>query len=177
MKVKKPQEAGQSTGQKGLAMRAVTAVAAIAISLLLLPACAKRKGVPDPEKVQAKMAATLDAERELVRSTVVDADSAERLIELLAERDRLVAEQAERVIRYQQRMLALGVDYDAERADFDAVAATYNTERREWQREVAELIATMKAETTAEEWKKIARYELKNLNPRELAYEPAQRER
>jgi hypothetical protein len=39
--------------------------------------------------------------------------------------------------------------------------------------EVAELVSAMKAETTAEEWKSVAKYQVKKLNPRELAYDPA----
>jgi len=146
------------------------AVAVALMALLFSPGCAQRKGPPDPAKVQQKMAATLDAERELVRSTVADTGRADRLVELLAQRDRLVAEQAERIVRYRERMLALSADYDAERADFEEAAGVYNTERREWQRQVAELLAAMKNETTAEEWKTIAKYQHKKLNPRELAY-------
>lgn len=148
----------------------IAAVLAVA-GLLLLPGCALRKGPPDPAKVQQKMAATLDGESELIRSTVVDPDRAEKLIGLLAERDRLVAEQTERISDYRERMRALNADYGAGRASFDQAVASYNAARQEWQREVAELASEMKAETTAEEWKAIAKYQVKKLNPRELAYD------
>jgi predicted nucleic acid-binding Zn-ribbon protein len=99
------------------------------------------------------MTATLEGESELIRSTVVDEDRAEKLIGLLAERDRLVAEQTERISDYRERMRALNADYGAERVSFDEAVASYNAGRQEWQREVAELVSAMKAETTAEEWK------------------------
>ena len=51
--------------------RSIATMAALAVAtLMLLPACAGRKGPPDPAKVQQKMTATLDGEKELIRSTV-----------------------------------------------------------------------------------------------------------
>ena len=43
-------------------------------TLMLVSACAGRKGPPDPAKVQQKMTATLDGEKELIRTTVASAE-------------------------------------------------------------------------------------------------------
>ncbi len=71
----------------------LTALAAIiaAISILLLPACASRKDAPDPIKVQEEIADYRNQELGLVQSTVSHQERADRLIQLLGERDRLVS--------------------------------------------------------------------------------------
>ena len=146
---------------------------ALATLFLLLPACALRKGPPDPAKLQQQMTKTLDGEKALIRSTIADAERAESLVGLLDERDRLVASHAELVQSYRERMAALNADYGAEREAFEKVIAEYNTKRVASQRELAKLIEAMKKEATAEEWKAVAKYQIKKLNPRELAYDAA----
>ena len=154
--------------------RSIATTAALAVAtLMLLPACAGRKGPPDPAKVQQKMTATLDGEKELIRSTVASAERAESLVALLDERDRLVAEHTEIVRGYREQMMALNADYGAERESFEEAIAGYNNERMEVQREFVELIDAMKKEASAEEWKAVAKYQIKKLNPRELAYKQA----
>lgn len=150
-----------------------TTVALAVAVLMLLPACAGRKGPPDPAKVQQKMTATRDGEKELIRSTVAIAERADSLIALLDDRDRLVTEHAETVRGYREQMMALNADYGAERESFDEAIAGYNENRAESQREFVELIDAMKKEATAEEWKAIAKYQIKKLNPRDLAYKQA----
>lgn len=139
---------------------------------LLAPACALRKGPPDPAKVQQKITAAREAERALVERTVEDSDRADRLAALLTERDRIVAAHAEAVVAYRGRMRALNADYDTTPQQLAEAVAGYNTERQQLQTELAELIGEMKAATTADEWKAIAKYELKKLDPRELVYGP-----
>lgn len=152
--------------------KSLSRILAVAVAGLMLSAgCALRKGPPDAAKIQQKIQATADGERELIRAAVADSERAENLVGLLAERDRLVAEQAERITAYRELMLALNADHGAERASFEEAVASYNAGRREWQREVAELVDAMKAEATAEEWKAIAKYQVKKMNPRELAYD------
>jgi len=146
---------------------------AVAALVLLLPACALRKGPPDPAKVQQRMTATLDGEKAMIQSMIADAERAESLIGLLAERDRLVAEHGELVQAYRKQMADLNADYNAERQDFEQAIAAYNTEREASQREQAELIEAMKHEATAEEWKAVAKYQVKKLNPRDLAHDAA----
>jgi predicted nucleic acid-binding Zn-ribbon protein len=150
-----------------------TIVALAVAALMLLPACAGRKGPPDPAKVQEKMTATLDGEKELIRSTVASAERADNLVALLDERDRLVAEHAETVSAHRERMTALMADYGAERDSFEEAISGYNKERSEAQRQIVELIDAMKKEATTEEWKALAKYQMKKLNPRELAYKQA----
>jgi predicted nucleic acid-binding Zn-ribbon protein len=116
------------------------------------------------------MAATLEDEKELIRSTVASAERADRVITLLDERDRLVAEHTEIIRGYRERMVALNADYSATRESFEEAISGYNNKRAQSQREFAELIDAMKKETTAEEWEAIAKYQIKKLNPRQLAY-------
>ena len=150
-----------------------TIVALAVAALMLLPACAGPKGPPDPAKVQEKLTATLDGEKELIRTTVASAERADNLVALLDERNRLVAELAETVRAHRERVTALMADYGAERDSFDEAILGFNKERSEAQRQIVELVDAMKKETTAEEWKVVAKYEIKQLNPRELAYKQA----
>jgi hypothetical protein len=155
-------------------MRTIGAGIALAVAaLVLLPACALRKGPPDPEKVQRKMTATLEGEKELIRSKVASPERADNVIALLDDRDRLVADHAKTVADYRNRMKALNGDYDADRSDFEEAIAAYNEDRAKWQSEFASLISAMKAEATATEWKAISKYQLGKLNPREMAYKEA----
>lgn len=158
--------AGQTT-QRAAALLGMVLFAALTIG------CALRKGPPDPAKVQQKIAAAKDAERTLVERTVTDAERAARVVELLGERDRIVAAHAEAVGAYRGRMRALNADYDTTTEQLAAAVTEYNEQRFGLQTELAELIAEMKAATTAEEWKAIAKYQLKKLEPRELIYGPA----
>lgn len=140
---------------------------------MLMPGCALRKGPPDPAKVQQKIVAAKDAERALVERTVNDAERAARMVELLGDRDRIVAAHADAVVAYRGRMRELNADYDTTTEQLAAAVTEYNEQRFGLQTELAELVAEMKAATTAEEWKAIAKYELKKLEPRELIYGPA----
>lgn len=142
----------------------------IAVILLITPACALRKGPPDPAKVQQKIEETKSAERQIIVSTVEDPERISEILDLLAERDRLVASQADAVESYRDKMRNLNADYDASREDFEQAIAEYNASRRQGQQDFVELIAKMKAATTAEQWKELSKYQLKKLNPRELAY-------
>jgi predicted secreted protein len=149
---------------------AVLAAIISAISILFLPACASRKDAPDPVKVQEEIAEYRNQELELVRSTVSDHDRANRLIQLLGERDRLASDHAKEISEYRKQMSALNADYNAERESFDMLMTSYNRRRETAQKEFVALIEAMKKETTAEEWKIISKYQLKRLHPRELSY-------
>ena len=135
-----------------------------------LASCATLTQPPDPAKVQAQIAEAREQEIELVRATVADAERAERLLELLAERDRLVAEHAKSVIEHRQKIATLTADYDARREDFEALLADFNRQRASAQKETIDLVAAMKATTTPDEWKTISRFQLKRLEPRKLVY-------
>jgi hypothetical protein len=148
-------------------------VATMALVVLVLAACASRKEAPDPVAVQEQIAEYRSEEIDLVRSTVLDADRAERLIALLGERDQLISDHVEEIIAHRAEISALNADYNAERESFDVQLNEYNVQRKSAQREIITLIAAMKKETTVDEWKVISKYQLKRLNPRQTGYQQA----
>ena len=159
------------------AMKTTITKIAIAITVtvaLVLAACASRKEAPDAAAVQEQIAEYRAQEIDLVRSTVLDADRAERLIALLGERDRLISDHVKEIIAHREEISALNADYNAERESFDVLLNKYNKQRESAQREIVALIAAMKKETTVDEWKVISKYQLKRLNPRQTGYRQAQ---
>lgn len=132
--------------------------------------CAGRGGPPDPAEVARKLQQTKNDERALVEMRVADPERAERVIGLLDERDRLVTGQAERVAEHWRRMGELNADHAASREDFERAVAGFNRDRQAWQRRMVELLAEMKAATDAEEWKRISKFQLKKLDPRNPVY-------
>ena len=148
-----------------------TLVSAAALLLvILLASCATLRQAPDPAKVQAQIAAYREQEIALVHATVADPGRAERLIMLLAERDRLAAEYAKRISEHRERLAALAADYDAGREDFEALLSAFNRRRAAAQRESIELVAAMKAATTADEWDTISEFQFERLDLRTLSY-------
>ena len=150
------------------------AIATTALVVLVLAACASRKEAPDPVAVQEQIAEYRVQEIDLVRSTVLDADRAERLIALLGERDQLISDHVQEIIAHRAEVSALNADYNAERESFDVLLNKYNKQRESTQRDIVALLATMKKETTADEWKVISKYQLKRLDPRQTGYRQAQ---
>ena len=142
---------------------------------VLLASCTTLQRAPDPLKVQAQIAEAREQELALVRATIADPGRAERFIELLRERDRLVAEHAGHLVAHRQRIAALTADYDARREDFEALLADFNRQRVVAQSETIDLVAAMKAATTAREWKAISKFQLKRLEQRKLVYGEAAR--
>lgn len=138
--------------------------------VVLLASCATLKKAPDPGKVQAQIAEARAQELELVRATVADPARAERLVELLAERDRLVEKHARLLTAHRQKMAVLAADYDARREDFEVLLADFNRQRAAAQKETIDLVADMKAATTVDEWAAISKFQLKRLAPRKLVY-------
>ena len=148
-------------------------IAIMATAVLALAACASRKEAPDPAAVQEQIADYRAQEIELVRSTVLDADRAERLIALLGERDQLISDHVQEIIAHRKEISVLNADYNAERESFDVLLKKYNKQRESAQGEIVALIAAMKKETTVDEWKVISKYQLKRLNPRQTGYQQA----
>ena len=146
----------------------IAATACLAAVALL--SCAGLRQPPDPAKVQMKIAAAREKEIALVRETVSEPARAERFVELLGERDRLVEKHAKHVIEHREKMAVLAADYDAEREEFEALLTEFNRQRALAQKETIDLVVAMKATTTADEWKAISRFQLKRLQPRELIY-------
>lgn len=139
----------------------------------MLPACSSRDLTVDPVKVQAEIDAYREQELLLVRETVADRERSERLIGLLGERDRRVADYAREISQFRGEMAKLNADYDARREDFDELLAGFNSRRLEVQKEWIDLISAMKATTTSAEWKVISRFQTKRLDPRHLTYSQA----
>ena len=140
------------------------------VGLVLLASCATLTRAPDPGKVQAQIAEAREQELALVRATVVDPGRAERFIELLVERDRLVEEHARLLAAHREKMAVLAADYDARREDFEALLTDFNRQRAVAQKETIDLVAAMKAATTADEWETISKFQLKRLELRKLVY-------
>jgi hypothetical protein len=154
-------------------MRTLDGIFAVIVCLLgflLVASCATLGQPPDPAKVQAQIAEAREQEIELVLATVADPVRAERFLELLRERDRLVEQHAMGLVAYREKMAALAADYDARRDDFEALLADFNRQRESAQQETIDLVAAMKGATTADEWKTISRFQLKRLDPRKLIY-------
>jgi flagellar motility protein MotE (MotC chaperone) len=140
------------------------------VGLVLLASCDTLTRAPDPGKVQAQIAEAREQELALVRATVVDPGRAERFIELLVERDRLVEEHARLLAAHREKMAVLAADYDARREDFEALLTDFNRQRAVAQKETIDLVAAMKAATTADEWETISKFQLKRLELRKLVY-------
>ena len=140
------------------------------LACCLLASCASLRQPPDPVAVQAQIAAAREQEIELVRATVADPERAERFINLLRERDGLVAAHAERLTAHRKRMAALAADYDARREDYETLLADFNRQRAAAQKQTIDLVAAMKETTTADEWATISKFQLKRLEPRKLVY-------
>lgn len=154
-------------------MRGITGIflaTVISVGFVVVSSCATLGQAPDPVKVQAQIAAAREQEIALVRETVGDPARAERLIELLRERDLLVEEHARLLIAHREKIAALSADYDARREDFEIVLADFNRQRAVAQKDTIDLVAAMKAATTADEWKTISKFQLKRLEPRKLVY-------
>ncbi len=145
------------------------------VVVVLLASCATLTQPPDPAKVQAQIAEAREQEIELVRATVADPVRAERFVELLGERDRLVQQHARGLVAYRQKLAALTEDYDTRREDLEALLADFNRQRESAQQETIDLVVAMKGATTADEWKTISRFQLKRLDPRKLVYGTAAR--
>ena len=154
----------------------IVIAATATLAVVSLPSCASLRQPPDPAEVQLRIAKYREQEIELVRATVSDPVRAERVVELLGERDRLVKEHAQRVIEHRERIAILAADYDARRENFEALLAEFNRQRALAQKETIDLVVAMKAATTADEWKAISRFQLKRLHLRQLVYGAAAQE-
>jgi hypothetical protein len=143
---------------------------AIFFAVLLLNSCSLFKRETDPLKIEQQLAQAREGERELVQSVIADQERAERFVALIAERDRLAREQARAVRQQSERIAELSTSYHLTRDDFNRAFQTYNDARASNQSDYLAVVAAMKGETTAEEWRAISKYQLKKLNPRQLAY-------
>jgi len=118
----------------------------------------------------------LEEETELVRSTVADPASVERLLGILAERDRLVRETAKSIRPYQQQMRSLNADYHNNHASFNKTVGNFNRGRTQKQKQFTRLIVSMKRETSVAEWQVISSYQIGKLDLRKLIVQESQEE-
>ena len=121
------------------------------------------KPAPDPAQQRA-------SETALIQATVADPARAERLLALLEERDRLIEETAAMMKQYRRELKSVNADYDSSREIMIEMIDYYNRERAQKLLRFIELIAKMKAATSAEEWKPIAEFQLDYFNPRQMIY-------
>jgi hypothetical protein len=138
--------------------------------LVLLCACASQSETLDPAQLEEQIALYRTQEIDLVRSTILEQSRADQFIQLLDERDQLIARYVVEIDKYRQEMTALNANYHAERGRFDTLMADYYQGRANAQLELIALIESMKELTEENEWKVISRFQLKRLNVRELTY-------
>ena len=155
-------------------MDTAIAIVITVIVVFVLAACVSRNEAPDPVAVQEQIAEYRAQEIDLVRSTVLDTGRAERLVALLGERDRLISRHVKEINAYREEISALNADYDAQRESFDVLLNQYNKQRTAAQQEIITLLATMKKETTVDEWKILSKFQLKRLDPRQTGYRQTQ---
>lgn len=136
----------------------------IVLVLLAIIAQGCSKQAPDPAQLRAD-------EATLIQATVTDPARAERLLDLLQQRDRLIEETSTMLQQYRREMNALNADYDASREVAVEMIDYYNRERAQKLLRFLELITQMKAATNAQEWKVIAGFQLDYFNPRQMVYD------
>ena len=151
-------------------VRMIPFVPVALLAVVLLASCAGLTQSSGAVDVRAQIAQYREQETALVRATVSDPSRADRLLALLAERDRITDDYAKRIAKHRQEMAALNTDYDAKREEFEMLLARFNQQRAAAQRESIDVVAAMKETTTEDEWKKIARFQLKRLDLRQLSY-------
>jgi hypothetical protein len=135
-----------------------------AASMLLL-GCAQTDGQPDTAEAQQQIFDSRTELRKIVDETVNDIDRAATVQSLLDKRDQLVKEQMATVAKYQADLQAMNADYDSSRQKFEQLMTAYNEDRLRIQSAFIAYIGDMKASTTKEEWKVLANFESKKLDP------------
>lgn len=141
----------------------------LAVATLVTTAgCGFRSTATDPAALEAHFEAARQSERQLVTEIVQDPQRTNALIMLLDKRDQTVAEHAKIVTTYINNMRTLNANYDAPQAEFEQLFASYRTSRQTYQQDLVNIIQQMKANTSAQEWKQLAKFQLKELNPRAM---------
>ncbi len=138
--------------------------------LLMMIGCGTRSTTTDPEALQARFTASKVAERQMVRDVIGDTARASSFLLLLDERDVIVSNYADVVENYIEEMRVLNADYEASREDFERLLTNYREARQSYQRDLVAVIQQMKAATQQNEWKRLAKFQLQELNPRETIH-------
>ncbi|MEE4361482.1 MAG: hypothetical protein V2I63_08145 [Pseudomonadales bacterium] len=122
----------------------------------------------DPAAVAAQFEAARAREQALVRETVADPDRMTTIVGLIDERDRIVSAYAERVRRYVEDARRLNGNYDARIEDFEVLVSEFRDARQSYQEAMVRIVDRMKDATSDAEWKRLAAFQLKELNPRSM---------
>lgn len=133
------------------------------IALVTFAVLGCSRPAPDPVQMRA-------SETALIQATVTDPARIESLLALLQERDRLIEETRAMTKQYRRELKSLNADYDSSREIMIEMIDYYNRERAQKLLRFIELIAKMKAKTSAEEWQAIAEFQLEYFNPRQLIF-------
>jgi hypothetical protein len=144
--------------------------------IFLLSSCSLSTQAPDPKLIRQETETYRKQELELVRATINDPVRVDRFLSLIAERDELIAQSTETIKAYREQMSKLNADYSADRESFESLLTDLSRRRETAQAQFVAVISRMKATTTSEEWKAIAKFQTRKLNPRELTYRSTDRE-
>ncbi len=136
--------------------------------LMITAGCGFRGTATDPAALEAHFESVRQNERQLITKIVEDPQRSNALFMLLDERDQIVSKHAGVVVAYIENMRTLNADYDAPQAEFEQLFATYRNDRQTYQQDLVNIVQQMKANTTAKEWKRLAKFQLNELNPRKM---------
>ena len=136
--------------------------------LMTMAGCGFRGTTTDPDTLEAHFESVRQNERQLISKIVEDPQRSNALFMLLDARDQIVSDHAETVVAYIDNMRTLNADYDAPRTDFEQLFASYRANRQTYQKDLVNIVQKMKANTTAKEWKRLAEFQLDELNPRRM---------
>jgi len=85
----------------------------VVVAAIWLTACVTPSEPPDPARIREELLASRADERELVEATVTDLTRRQRILLLLDERDRLIAESVTYIRRYKTEMTRLNAEKDS----------------------------------------------------------------
>jgi vancomycin resistance protein YoaR len=142
----------------------------ISITVAVVIGCTGSSRQSSSDELASQQAETRSEFQNLIVEQIDDPARARKFAQLSVERDQLISQHAATIEEYSKRLEALTLDYSAEHKDLQDLIQEYNVERREAQTEFLALMDRMKATVTEKEWEKLAKFELKKLNPRTLSY-------
>lgn len=132
--------------------------------------CAGKPKDVNPGELAAQTAETQAEFQHLIAKVIVDPSRAKEFSDLSAQKDQLIRKNADTVQQYSRQLQVLNREYSTQREELENLIHEYNVERRKAQSEFLELMNEMKATVTEKEWEKLAKFELKKLNPRTMSY-------
>jgi voltage-gated potassium channel Kch len=136
--------------------------AAISLTLALAAAagCSSKRDLTPEEQAQADVAAY---EQE-IRKVVPDPARADQLIALTNEFQKLAGESIASVKNYRAKVAALNSNYDATRADYEALFRGQDASREAFLRKAGALRARMVVFTDDSEWEELKKARLRVLD-------------